>query len=86
MAVVAARQWMSPAFRRRTPVRRHSVCLAAACRPVLVLVLGFIAFGALDVVTTAPVFAQTFTYNPMPPKPKPVSYTHLLRRRCAAST
>ena len=71
MAVVAARQWMLPAFGRRTPVRRCRICLAAACGPTLALVLGFILFGALDVVTTTPAFAQTFTFNPMPPKPKP---------------
>jgi LPS-assembly protein len=71
VAVVAARQWMSPAFRWRAPVRRYRGCLAAACGPVLALVLGFIVFGALDVATIAPAFAQNFNYNPMPPKPKP---------------
>jgi LPS-assembly protein len=71
VAVVAARQWLSPAFGRRTCVRRYRACLAAACGPVLALVLGFIVFGALDVATTTPAFAQNFNYNPMPPKPKP---------------
>jgi LPS-assembly protein len=63
---------MSPAFRRRTPVRRYRVCLAAACGPVLALVFGFILFGALDIVTTTPAFAQAFTFNRPPPKPKPL--------------
>src|ERR1700692_2595183 len=63
---------MSPAFRRRTPVRRYRVCLAAACGPVLALVFGFILFGATDIVTTTPAFAQAFTFNRPPPKPKPL--------------
>ena len=40
MAVVAARQWRSPAFGRRTPVRRYRIRLAAVCGPVLALVFG----------------------------------------------
>jgi LPS-assembly protein len=71
VAVVAARQWMSPAFGRRTPVRRYRAFLAAARGTLLALDVGFIVFGALGAMTTAPAFAQTFTYNPMPPKPKP---------------
>src|ERR1700692_1449532 len=62
---------MSPAFRRRTPVRRYRVCLAAACGPVLALVFGFILFGATDIATTPPASAQGFTYNPSPTRPRP---------------
>ncbi len=47
MAVVAARQRRSPAFRRRTPVRRHRARLAAVSGPVLALVFGFVVAGAL---------------------------------------
>ncbi|THD64947.1 MAG: LPS-assembly protein LptD [Bradyrhizobium sp.] len=62
---------MSPAFRRRTPVRRPRTRLAAARGPVLAMVFGFILAGAFGVVTTTPASSQTYTFNPMPPKPKP---------------
>jgi LPS-assembly protein len=71
VAGVATRQWMSPAFRRRTLVRRYRSRLAAACGPVLALVFGLILAGALDLAATTPASAQTFTYNPLPPRPKP---------------
>ncbi len=71
MAVVAARQWRSPAFGRRTPVRRHRNRLAAVGGPLLALVLGLILAGVLGLATTAPASAQGFTYNPLPPRPKP---------------
>jgi LPS-assembly protein len=72
VAVVAARQRMSPAFRRRTVVRRYRIRLTIAGGPVLALIFGLVLAGLLDVATTIPVSAQTFTYNPLPPKPKPV--------------
>ena len=71
MAVVAARQIRSPAFRRRTDVRRYGIRLAAVATPVLALVLGFIVAGALGIAATTPASAQGFTYNPIPPRPKP---------------
>lgn len=71
MAVVAALQLMSPAFRRRMSVRRHRGYLAAANRALLALLLGFIVTGALDLAWTAPAAAQGFTFNPRPPRPKP---------------
>jgi LPS-assembly protein len=72
VAVVAARQIRSPAFGRRTLVRRYRVRLAAAGGPVLALIFGLFLAGLLDVATTLPASAQSFTYNPLPPKPKPV--------------
>ena len=71
MAVVAARQGSSPAFRRRTAVRRYRIRLAAASGPVLALVFGFIVADALGIATTTPASAQGFTYNPRPPRPVP---------------
>ena len=71
MAVVAARQRRSPAFGRRTPVRRHRARLTAVGGPVLALVFGFLLAGALGVATTTPASAQSFTYNPRPPRPVP---------------
>ncbi len=67
MAVVAARQLMSPAFRRRSHLRRQRSCLAA----LLALISGFILAGALELAQVSPAAAQSFTYNPRPPRPKP---------------
>ena len=65
MAVVAARQLRSPAFRRRSPVRRQRSRMAA----LLILISGFILAGAIELALVAPAAAQSFTYNPRPPKP-----------------
>jgi LPS-assembly protein len=70
VAVVAARQGRSSAFRRSTRVRRHRGRLAAS-RPVLALVFGVIFAAALGIVLATPASAQTFTYNPQPPHPRP---------------
>ena len=67
MAVVAARKLRSPAFRRRSPVRRQRSRMAA----LLILISGFIFAGALELALLAPASAQSFTYNPRPPRPKP---------------
>jgi len=72
VAGVATRHRRSPAFGRRTPVRRYRIWLAAARGSVLALVLGLILAGALDLATTLPASAQGFTYNPLPPRPKPL--------------
>jgi LPS-assembly protein len=71
VAAVAARQRRSPAFGRRTRVRRYCTRLAAACGPILALVFGIAFTGALGIVTTTPASAQGFTYNPRPPRPAP---------------
>jgi LPS-assembly protein len=71
VAVVAALQLRSPAFRRRMSMRRHRGCLAAASRALLALLVGFVMTGALELAVTAPASAQSFTFNPRPPKPKP---------------
>jgi LPS-assembly protein len=71
VAVVAARQWRSPAFGRRICMRRYRAHLTAVGRPVLALVFAFMFAAALGVATTPPASAQGFTYNPIPPRPKP---------------
>ncbi len=71
MAVVAARQLRSPAFRRRTPVRRHRARLAAVGAHMFALLAGIVLAGSLGLAMTAPASAQSFTYNPRPPKPTP---------------
>ena len=71
MAIVAARQRLSPAFRRRTPVRRHRGSLTSVSRTVIALVFGFALAGALGLATATPAAAQGFTYNPRPARPVP---------------
>src|SRR6476660_9459943 len=58
---------MSPAFRRRSHLRRPRSCLAA----LLALISGFILAGAFELAQVSPAAAQSFTYNPRPPRPKP---------------
>jgi LPS-assembly protein len=70
VAVVAARQGRSSAFRRSTRVRRRRDRLSASGR-VLALVFGVIFAAALGIVLATPASAQTFTYNPQPPHPRP---------------
>ncbi len=71
MAVVAARQLRSPAFRRRTDVRRYRARLAAVGVPIFALLAGIILASSLELALTVPASAQSFTYNPRPPKPPP---------------
>src|SRR3979409_2120725 len=69
VAVAAARQRKSPAFRRCSVVRRCRTSLAASRGSVLALVLGFVVAGALGLAAATPASAQGFTYNPRPPRP-----------------
>lgn len=68
MAAVAALQRRSPPSGRRTPVRRHRTRLAAVHGAVLALLVGLLVPGLL---VTTPASAQSFTYNPIPHRPKP---------------
>ncbi|WP_371926809.1 LPS-assembly protein LptD [Bradyrhizobium sp. WD16] len=75
MAVVAARQSMTPHPRRRTVVRglrfAASTAVSWACPACLsALTAGMLAF-APAMLSPAPALAQSFTYNPLPPSPKP---------------
>jgi LPS-assembly protein len=71
VAVVAARKLRSPAFRRRTDVRRHRTRVAAVCAPMLALLAGIVLASSIEFALTVPASAQSFTYNPRPPKPPP---------------
>ena len=66
--VVAARQRMSPAFQRRTPVRRTRPRLSVAGGAVLALIFAAVLAAALGFATATPASAQGFTYNPQPPR------------------
>jgi LPS-assembly protein len=62
VAVVAALQGRTPAFRRRIRLRRQSLVMSA--------VLGFcLSAGLGDVVTTPAAAQQSYRYNPLPPRP-----------------
>ncbi len=63
MAIVAALQRLTPAFRRRIRLRCHRI-LAPAC---LALVLA----GPLSGLPTSPVAAQGYNYNPRPTPVRP---------------
>jgi LPS-assembly protein len=71
VAVVAARQIRSPACRRRADARRYGARLATVTAPVLALIWGFVVAGMLGIAATTPASAQGFSYNPIPPRPKP---------------
>jgi LPS-assembly protein len=71
VAVVAALQLRSPVFGRRTMLRRKRTRMAAVGAPVIALLAGLIFAGAIDLALTVPAQAQSFTYNPRPPKPPP---------------
>jgi LPS-assembly protein len=71
VAIVAARQFRSPAFRRRIVVRRQRTRFAAVGSFLVALALGFTFTGAAGLVASDRAFAQGFTYNPRPPKPAP---------------
>ena len=58
MAVVAARQLRSPAFGRRSRLRRHRSRLASRMLPLLVLISGFILAGGLRPENVARAIAE----------------------------
>jgi LPS-assembly protein len=69
VAVVAALHGRSPVLWRRTKVCRHGVRTAGTGRRLFALLLGLLLSGAFGLVTSPTAFAQSFTYNPRPPKP-----------------
>ncbi len=72
MAVVAARQLKVACVQAA-----HRSCAAIGCAwpplaaPCLALLAGFVLAGAIELALTVPASAQSFTYNPRPPKPPP---------------
>lgn len=71
MAVVAALQLRSPAFGRRALLRRKRTRLAAVSATAIALLAGLVFTGTIELALTVPAHAQSFTYNPRPPKPPP---------------
>ena len=62
MAVVAALHKRPFALRQSAAVRRYGARLAA-------IALGLLLWGMLGLATAPTAFAQSFSYNPRPPKP-----------------
>jgi LPS-assembly protein len=65
VAVVAARLAV---FRRRGAARRRGVGMTGAREAILAAAMGLLLSGVLGLFAS-PAFAQSFTYNPRPPKP-----------------
>jgi LPS-assembly protein len=59
------------AARQHAVARRSRLRASVALGPLLAFALGLVVVTAIDVVTIAPAAAQSFTYNPQPPKAKP---------------
>jgi LPS-assembly protein len=70
VAAVATRQTTMPACRRRAPVRRYRIRLTLV-RRVAALIFALVTACALAIATTTPASAQSFTYNPRPPRVAP---------------
>src|SRR5579862_8891492 len=62
---------MSPAFRRRSLLRRRRSRMAALGASLAALLAAIVVAGALGVATTTPAAAQSFTYNPHHTRPVP---------------
>ena len=69
MAVVAALHGSSPAFWRCTKARRQRARAAAGWRHYFALAVALLMSGAVELATSPRALAQSFTYNPRPPKP-----------------
>jgi len=68
--VTAVRRGLVPALARRTLVRANGSALPG--RILLpALLAAFALAGLLDLAVVTPAAAQSFTYNPLPPRPKP---------------
>jgi LPS-assembly protein len=68
VAVVAALQPKLAAFRRRRAPHRKSVRMTCVRKATFAVVFGLL-LPALGLATSPTAFAQSFTYNPRPPKP-----------------
>jgi len=72
VAVVAARQELTPDSRRRVSERGGRVGASRTRRLLGAAMLVLALTGLLAVVGPVPAAAQGFTYNPQPPRPKPL--------------
>jgi LPS-assembly protein len=71
VAAIAALQRSSSVCERRAHLRDGRRSLTEILAPVAAAFLGLIAVAALDVVAPTPAAAQSYTFNPRPPVPKP---------------
>jgi LPS-assembly protein len=71
VAVVTVRRRGLPAARHDAVARCNRLRAPVALGPLLALVLGLGIAGTIGLVTATPAAAQSFTYNPQPPHPKP---------------
>ncbi|HRO00238.1 LPS-assembly protein LptD [Nitrobacter sp. TKz-YC01] len=71
MAPIATLRKRSAIREQRSPLRRYRSGASMIPASLTAAVLGLIAAAVMDVVATTPVAAQSFTYNPRPPKPAP---------------
>src|ERR1700733_8346312 len=69
VAGVAALQSRLAEFSWRRAARRESVRMISVGKAVFAAALGLLLSVALDLATSPGAFAQSFTYNPRPPKP-----------------
>jgi len=69
VAVVAALQGRLFAYRWRALARCIGVRLAGARQPLLAVVVGLLLAGAFGLATASTASAQSFVYNPRPPRP-----------------
>jgi LPS-assembly protein len=71
VAAIATLRKRSPVRERRISLRRRRSGASVIPASLTAAVLGLIAAAVIDVVATTPAVAQSFTYNPRPPKPTP---------------
>ena len=69
MAVVAALQARLAAFRQRRTARGAHICTTSIREAIFAAALGLLVSAVLVLATSPAAFAQTFNYNPRPPKP-----------------
>ena len=71
MSFVTVRRMTLAAVRQHAVARRRRLRASVALGPLLAFVLGLLVATAIDFATIVPAAAQSFTYNPQPPKAKP---------------
>jgi len=72
VAVVAARREMTPDRWRRIRARAYRVSALRTRRLLGAAILALACTGLFAAAAVSPAAAQGFTYNPLPPKPKPL--------------
>jgi len=76
VAIAAALRTYLSAFQWHLVAPPTRTRLAVLCAPVLPLLLCLVLTGAIGIASAVPAAAQSFTYNPLPPRPKPPRVPH----------